>query len=87
MNNPYPSRADLRREALATSRDLGDRLRVSVLEAIIRDTLAQVAAVSEFEHPDRNYSVAELGSELRGLLTNLDGIADLLRGAVVLEDE
>ena len=87
MNNPFPSRSDLHREAVANSRDLGDRLRVSVLDRIIRDTIAQVEAVSEFEHPDRNYSVAELASELRGLLTNLDGVADILRGATVIEED
>jgi hypothetical protein len=82
----YPSTADLRREHDAEERDLADRLRVSTLEAVIRNTIAQISAVSEFEHPDANYSVAELGSELRGLLTNLDGIADILHGAVVLDE-
>jgi hypothetical protein len=87
MNNPFPSRADLRREARAYSRDLNDVLRVSLLEDIVRDALARVALVSEIEHPDANWSVAEMADELRGMLTNLDGITDTLSGAVVLEDE
>ena len=87
MNNPYPTRDQLRREAVAVSRDLGDRLRVSVLEQILRETIAKVGTVSEIEHPDANYSVCELIGDLGGLLTNIDGIADLLRGATVIEED
>lgn len=87
MNNPYPSRDQLRREAVAVSRDLGDRLRVSVLEQILRRAVREVEAITEFEHPDANYSVGEIAGALHAELNNLDGIADLLRGATVIEED
>lgn len=86
--NPYPTTADLSREADAEDRDVADLVALRELRAIVADALARASRVGGIQHPDRKWDGApELVETLRGELANIDGEADRIRRSqLVIED-
>ena len=86
--NPYPSTADLSREAAATDRDVADLATLSALRQVVADAFAAASQFDEIRHPDRRYSIADTLDALHGELGSIDDtIAMIVRSPVVIEDE
>jgi hypothetical protein len=86
--NPYPSPADLNREAAATVRDLADLCALRELRGIVANALSRAGRVDDIHHPERRWSAADLLEVLEGELANIDGeVQRIRRGPVVIEDE
>jgi hypothetical protein len=85
--DPYPTAADLSREAAAVTRDLGDLVTLRELHTIVAQALDHVGRCDAIHHPDRRWTTDDLFEALQGALTDIDGEAERIRrGPVVLED-
>jgi hypothetical protein len=89
MSHPaYPTAADLSRETAAVRRDLADITTLRELHTIISIALARSSQCNTIHHPETRFCTDDLTETLQGLLSDIDGTAQLIRNSsLVLETE
>ena len=83
----YLSRADLSRETAAIRRDLADVATLRELHTIISIALARSSQCDTIHHPDARFCTDDLTETLQGLLTDIDGTAEMIRKSPVVLEE
>jgi hypothetical protein len=86
--NPYPSQADLSREASAIQRDLADQATLRELRRIVLRAIAALSQCDDLRHPDRRFGGPDdLRELLEGALTDIEGEAERIkRSPLVIEE-
>jgi hypothetical protein len=85
--NPYPTAADLAREANAENRDVADLVALRELRGIVADAISRAGRIDRIRHPDRRWTTADLLESLQEQLADIDDTTAIIgRSPLVLED-